>query len=82
VLLTRLQRQNPTAAPLSIHRFSHQSTRHLPNVFLTARQEAQVRPAETHRTAQTLALSDSDVGTVFSGSFEKAQAYRIEANNK
>ena len=61
VLLAGLKGQTEAAAALSVPGLTDNPSGELADIFLPAGHEAHVRAAETHRDAEALAVTDSDV---------------------
>ncbi len=62
VLFAGGQGQDEPALAIGIHGFPAQAARHLPDVFFTAGEEAQMWPAERHGNTDGLRFAAHDVG--------------------
>src|SRR3546814_19321202 len=61
MLFAGRKRQHETALARRVHRLAAEAARHLADIFLLAREQAQIRPAKLQADADGLALAHDDV---------------------
>ena len=77
VLLARLEREAECGVPVRVLRHADETARHHAFEFILRREVARVRPAESHRHAETLRASDHDVRAEFRGRAQKHERERV-----
>ncbi len=71
------KRQNEAAPALCIHRLAAQAARHLTHIFLSRREEPEIRSAELEADAQRLPLANDHVRAHQARSLHRAQCHRL-----
>ena len=82
VLLAGLKGQTEAAAALSVTGLTDNPSGELADIFLPAGHEAHVRAAETHRDAEALAVTDSDVSAPLRRSLQHRESGRVAIFNE
>ena len=77
VLFARRKRQHVAPPPGLVNGLTDQSARHLAQVFLTHRQQANRRATEVERVAKRLPLAGDDIGAHGAGGFDDTQGHGL-----
>ena len=81
VLLARLQREAISRAAFGIVGNAHEPARHVAFVLIARREICRVRSAESEWNAETLRVSDGDVGAEFARRFQQCERKNIRRDN-